>query len=388
MYINHQEAYIKKSVDTGSDIHDIMEGKVCSNVDGCCFVIENRYSVIYIHGGCSLGEALNIDSDTLKHLLNDTCQQVCISDFLFLDTETTGLSSGVGTVAFLIGIGCFEEDTFILRQYFMRDYDEEPAMLRALNQLLKEYRGLVTFNGKAFDWNVLQTRFTFNRIKPEMPNPIHIDLLHPSRSIWKLKIGSCRLSSLEENVLGEYRVNDIPGEMIPSVYFKYLDDRDATHIKQVIKHNETDILSMVSLLSTISLRLGNPVYECNGPEELFGMGRIFEKNGEYDTVIECFEECMKSDNFLIREAALRKLSCIYKKKRDYQKAVVHWNKESGLFAMIELAKYYEHRQKDIQKALDIVEKAIGLVLKTHYKNSMHYEQLKKRKQRLIGKIGG
>lgn len=361
--------------ESGRDIHDLLQGTECVNYDGAFFMIENRYPLTYLHGGCSLGDCLEIDGRTLALMAPDSGGEPRVSDFLFLDTETTGLSGGTGTVAFLAGAGFFEADSFVLRQYFMRDYDEEPAMLRALCELFSRFAGLVSFNGKAFDWNLLQNRFIFNRIKPEFKSPVHIDLLFPARRIWKLKLESCRLVSLEENILGEFRVDDIPGALIPSVYFKYLEDRDATVIKKVIRHNEADILSMVSLLVKICGMLKNPLSETDGGHELMGVGKILEDRGEYDITVGCYENCLKSDSYFVKDKAARRLSDIYKRSGDYPKAVEHWLRQTEcslredrspdhslpqmqtqIFCLIELAKYYEHREKNPAKALEAVEK--------------------------------
>lgn len=383
----------KKELETGSDIHDIMGGVVLSNDNGSCFVIENRLPISYLYGGYPLGNVLNIDPLALKRVCRDISEKTCVSDLLFLDTETTGLSSGTGTVAFLVGVGFFEDDAFVLRQYFMRDYDEEPALLTEINDLFGSHSSLVTFNGKSFDWNLLKTRFIFNRIRPAISEPAHIDLLFPSRRIWKLKLESCRLQSIEENILGETRVDDIPGAQIPSIYFEYLNSRNAGIIKKVIKHNELDILSMVALLSRISNLLDEPLEASDGEHELLGIGKIFESSREFETVIECFENCMKSENVSVKEAAMRRLSDIYKKSGDYKKAVRHWecmlsaSKGSSIFPMIELAKYYEHKEKNIIKALEIVEEAIIICLRTGILKNTYYEDLKKRKNRLKRKAG-
>lgn len=384
------------NIKTDKDIHDIMEGSFCENDNGTCFVIENRYPVSYIHGGYSLGEALNINTSSLKRICKDLREKDCVSNsvsnLLFLDTETTGLSGGTGTVAFLVGVGFFEEDAFVLRQYFMRDYDEEPALLTALNELLLKHSCLVTFNGKAFDWNLLKTRYIFNRIRLSMSDPSHIDLLFPSRRIWKLKLESCRLQSIEENILGEIRVDDIAGAQIPSIYFEYLQSRNASIIKKVIRHNELDILSMVALLLKITEMIDEPLKNSDGEQELLGIGIIFETNQEIDIVIKCFENCMDSENSSVKNIAAQRLSDIYKRSGDYSKAVSHWekmlssSKYMNIFPMIELAKYYEHKEKNLLKALDIVEKAIIICVKNGFLKGRYYEDLIKRKERLSRKV--
>ena len=295
-------------------------------------------------------------------------------------------------MAFLVGVGYFEEDFFVVRQFFMRDYNEEAAMLLELNSLLAKFRGLVTFNGKSFDWNLLQGRFISNRIRTALSSPIHIDLLFPSRRIWGLKLESCRLSSLEENILGEIRTDDIPGIMIPSVYFKYLGDRDATDIRRVIRHNELDILSMVSLLSKISAMLEDPFSGSSCEQELLGMGKIFQKSGEEDSFIHCYEFCARSENYPVKAAAVKHLTGIYKKSGNYTKALEHWenmmNGSSGfnLFPMIEMAMYYEHKEKNVGKALEIIEKAVEMSLQAGLMEEACFSELRKRHERLKKKV--
>jgi uncharacterized protein len=313
---------------TEKDSRSIYEGDILSNDQGSCLVVENVYPLSYVRGGYSLGKALGYDTSYLE-LISGGCKGCGdISDFIFLDTETTGLSGGAGTVAFLTGAGFFTDDAFVVRQYFMRDYDEEPAMLEYLNMLLKERQGLVTFNGRSFDWNILRSRYVYNRMKPVVSEPHHIDLLYPSRRIWKLKLESCRLSSLEENILGEYRVNDIPGEQIPSAYFEYLDTGRFDTMQKVLEHNREDILSMVSLLIRICAILTDPLNESDGSFELLGAGTIFENACGSSRVVECLEACVNSGSARVRHTALLKLSGIYKRNNEYEKAVLHWREHA------------------------------------------------------------
>ncbi|NSW89395.1 MAG: ribonuclease H-like domain-containing protein [Firmicutes bacterium] len=379
----------------GLDIENIAEGDIYQDEDGRCFIIENRYPLSYLYGGCCLGDVLNINSRSLRRLCPDIGDAETLRNFLFLDVETTGLSGGVGTVAFLVGTGFFENDSFVVRQHFMRDYDEEIAMLNALNMLIQSYNGLVTFNGKAFDWNIIRTRYTYNRIRLKFTeeDTKHIDLLLLSRRIWKGKLESCALSSLEENILGEFRTDDIPGALIPQVYFKYVIDRDAREIKRVMKHNELDILSMVSLLYKINNMLEDPLSEADCGHELIGLGKMLESIGEYDAVVDCFEKCMELEDPLVKDIALKKLSQIYKREGNYKEAVKHWENMMhnqdffSIFSLVELAKYHEHRSKNIAKAIEMTEKAIQLSLKMGIINNIYRFELKKRLERLKRKAG-
>jgi len=382
---------VYKVRNTAREISVLIPGIVHTNDNGSCFVIENRYPLSYLHGGSSLGEALQVGNEILSALGGADCEGLCADKLLYLDTETTGLSGGAGTVAFLVGVGFYEEETFTVRQYFIRDYDEELAMLTELQQLFYRHQSFVTFNGKSFDMNLLQSRFISNRLRPSFKEFPNLDLLYPSRRVWGLKLESCRLASLEENVLGEYRVNDIPGALIPSVFFKYLEDRDATDIKRVIRHNELDILSMVSLLTKLSFMLQNPLSETNGGYELLGLGRIFEATGKMDSMLECLEACTGSEHYTIRSQAVKRLTGVYKKNGSYELALEHWkrmeseNSDFELFHLLEMAKYYEHKVKDVEFALVLVDKALLKCIAAGLTNSKQYDGLIRRRDRLRGK---
>lgn len=379
-------------VQSEKDVDRLIPGYVLSNDSGSCYVIENKYELSHFYGGCRLGDILGADSGTFSALGGEDCAGLTPERLLFLDTETTGLSGGAGTLAFLAGVGFFEDGAYIVRQYFIRDYDEEPAMLSELQGLFNKHGNFVTFNGKAFDINLLQSRFISNRFRPRFGDNPHLDLLYPARRVWGLKLESCRLSSLEENVLGERREDDIPGALIPSVYFKYLEDRNASEIVKVIRHNQLDVLSMVSLLIRLSAMLKNPVSETDGGFELLGMGRLFEASGRTTDMIECLEACSGSEQFDIKVQAVKRLTGIYKKNGSLKRALEHWkaveadNPRFELFHLIEMAKYYEHKEKNFDLALSSVEKAIRKCLNSGLTESRQLDDLKKRRDRIMKKM--
>ena len=166
---------------------------------------------------------------------------------LFLDTETTGLAGGTGTVAFLIGLGWFEGDGFVTQQLFARDYAEERATLLHLRERLAGREFLVSFNGKAFDANLLATRFIMNRLPDPLSGLPHLDLLHPARRLLSHRLADRRLSALETSILGFEREGDIPGSEIPQRYFDWLRRRDGRLMADVFEHNRLDILSLAAL---------------------------------------------------------------------------------------------------------------------------------------------
>lgn len=377
--------------ENNAEIDRLMDGTIESNGMGSFFMHKNTYSMDYIHGNCTLGDFAKLNFDYLLRLFNNNVDKLELNDMVFLDTETTGLG-GSGTVAFLVGIGYFEADGFVVRQLFMRDYDEEPAMLNYLDNELADRKGLITFNGKAFDWNLLTSRFIFNRIKCRQRDPVHLDLLHISRAIWKRKLESCRLISLEENLLDFERADDIPGYLIPSAYFKYVNDRDASEMKRVLEHNRLDIISMVSLIIKISKLLNNPLEEASDYNEVFGAARIYNKVMDFEKAESCFKHCSVSNNNIVRVEALKELTGLYKNDKDYDgitkclELIISTSKTPNIPVMIELAKHYEHRVKDIDKAKGITEKAYEICLGNSLLRGVYYKDLKHRLERLVRKV--
>jgi uncharacterized protein YprB with RNaseH-like and TPR domain len=383
---------IKETVKTenNSEIDKLMDGTIEAGSMGSFFMHKNTYTLDYVHGNCILGDFATLNFDYLLRMFNSNNHKLELKDMVFLDTETTGLG-GSGTVAFLIGMGYFENENFVVKQLFMRDYDEEPAMLYYLENELAKRKGLITFNGKAFDWNLLISRFIFNRIKCRQSSPIHLDLLHISRTIWKRKLESCRLISLEEDLLGFKRTDDIPGYLIPHAYFKYLNDRDASDMKRVLEHNRLDIISMVSLFVKISKILNNPLEEASDYNEMFGAARIYNRAMDYGKAESCFKHCSVSNNNIIRVEALKELTGLYKNDKDYDsitkclELIINTSKTPNIPMMIELAKHYEHRVKDINNAKNITEKAYKICLDNSMLRNIYYKDLKHRLERLLRK---
>ena len=166
---------------------------------------------------------------------------------LFLDTETTGLSGGAGTIAFQIGIGYFTPSGFVVEQFLMRDYAQEAPMLQALSTLMKRFSVLCTFNGRTFDVPLLKSRFLMNRMKDDCFPAVHADVLYPARRIWKLRLKRCTLGHLEEQLLHVQREDDLPGALVPQTFFQYLKDGDFSPLERILEHNKQDIVSLAQL---------------------------------------------------------------------------------------------------------------------------------------------
>ncbi|MGC1491540.1 MAG: ribonuclease H-like domain-containing protein, partial [Candidatus Acidiferrum sp.] len=187
------------------------------------------------------------------------CTRAAIEDparWLFLDTETTGLAGGTGTYPFLVGIAWWDAGGLQVEQFFMRDFSEEHSLLHELAARLAQRPVLVTFNGKSFDWPLLENRYTMTRSIPTPHLSAHLDLLHPARALWKLRLGSVRLTDLERGVLdaprlGWHREDDIASVLIPQYYFDYLRGGSSEPLVGVVHHNQMDLRGLAALFGKI-----------------------------------------------------------------------------------------------------------------------------------------
>ncbi len=338
-------------------------------------------------------------SELSKQAKDEAFQDVTIEKILFIDTETTGLAGGTGTLPFLIGIGYFDKSGFCVDQYLMRDYDEEPAVLYALRSIFEQADALVTYNGKCFDIPVLHSRFLINRSRFAFDHFPHLDLLHPARRFWKHSLPDCRLSTLESHLFNHQRAEDIPGELIPYVYFDFLRGIRIPRMKPVLAHNVEDIFSLAMLTAKTCRMLKNPMSEIRNAYELIGVARYYQDDGNLDQACQCFEEAIGSNELTWNHKyqVYRHLSLLYKRQRLFSQAKFIWLKMieefHDCFAYIELAKHFEHRARQLDKALEHTEKAITLVnmLSTQGKvnhNVLKFkEKLYHRRQRLFKKLG-
>jgi uncharacterized protein YprB with RNaseH-like and TPR domain len=218
------------------DLEDVVEGRRVRNEQGEFFLVETDHHLEARHGEVPFTRFHAILPETVGILSGEPeLKAFDLGRAAFLDTETTGLAGGSGTAAFLVGVGFLDGDRFRVRQYFMRDYHEEPALLQALAEDMAAFPHLVTFNGKMFDLPLLDARYRLNRARSPLASASHLDLLHPARRLWKMRLECCRLQSLEAALLGVRRQGDIPGDEIPRLYFEYLRSRDARRLRRYSK---------------------------------------------------------------------------------------------------------------------------------------------------------
>lgn len=275
-------------------------------------------------------------------------------DFLFLDTETTGLSGGAGTLAFLIGLGRIEGESIAVTQILMRDYHQEAEMIRGFLQHAQKAKCLVTYNGAGFDLPLLQGRMIINRMEDPLSEMGHIDLLYAARRVFKLRLGRCSLSRMEEAVFRETRKDDLPGSEVPKRYFEYLNSRDEKLLEQVLDHNRQDIVSLARLFFHM-VRMHERPLETEHQEDLFSMGKVYERQRQHDRARECYQACSENS---VRDIARLRLAEMYRKNRMDEEAVHEYEAlRSGRSVngrvYIALAKIYEHRFRKPARALEI-----------------------------------
>ncbi len=292
--------------------------------------------------------------------------------WLFLDTETTGLAGGTGTYAFLVGLAWWDAGGLQVEQLFLRDFSEEHSMLHELSMRLAERPVLVTFNGKSFDWPLLENRFTLTR-KIAVPKLMaHLDLLHPARALWKLRLGSVRLVELERHVLdaerlGWHRDHDIASSLIPQYYFDYLRGGMPDPLAGVAKHNQMDLRGLAALYGRINALLDEGEGNLSETDslELFGLSRYLNRRGEK---LRAHSICTRAlDAGLpaaFRPQATRELAMMAKSRGDLEAAAALWNElaedaQDGILACEQLAIYYERYKKDLARAVGFTELALA-----------------------------
>lgn len=348
---------------------------------GRTYVIERQATLDLTGPGQPLDLAALVAPGALACLSRDTrWDGIPLDRVLLLDTETTGLAGGTGTYVFLAGLGYFTTNAsgatqFTIRQYLLRGLGEERAFLAGLAAFLDRFEALVTFNGKSFDWPLLTTRFLLGRANEVRRDWPHLDLLHPSRRIWRHRLASCSLGALEAAILGIQRDLDVPGALIPELYFRFLRDRDPRPLLPVLAHNERDITTLLALLVQLK-QLTSPTreYESHGQlagPDHFGLAGLLSALGQYTSSSAAYRRALEAQDLPapLRRAALTALGSSLKRAGQWDGAVEIWRqlmrmearrRVPDVTAYIELAKYQEHMQRDVAAALSTVDAALAL----------------------------
>jgi uncharacterized protein YprB with RNaseH-like and TPR domain len=373
--------------------NETLDGEVLKTPQGPTFYIETRYPRHHAHGKDALAELLGFPPELAAQVArDDQLSGVDLEKLAFVDTETTGLAGGAGTLVFLVGLGHFVGDEFILRQYFLRDPAEEAGMLSALQVYLDQAAGFVTFNGRAFDLPLLEMRYALGLRQPlAITRRPHLDLLHPSRRLWRRDLPDCRLGTLESQVLGISRSDeDVPGSEIPALYLDYLRTGETDQMKRVVYHNAIDILSLVGLATEVLRRFDAPVTSELSPSEALAVGRWHERAGRARRAEAAFREAASPDaDDDLRREALRRWGTHLKRQSRYSEATDVWKSWHSLapedpIPCIELAKQAEWRDHDLEAARRWAEAA--LICLSHWPDDWRRERVWKAVEHRLARL--
>ncbi len=359
----------------------VLGGQVVENRFGRALIVDRRYEPERFHGVRRVGDCEVLDGATLK-LLDPTLRPPDGegSRTLFVDLETTGLSGGAGTVAFLVGCGWFDMGAFQVRQFLLTSYASERALLCAVAECFGATSLLVTYNGKTFDVPVMETRWLFHRMPLPLESVRHFDMLHPARRLWRTREGTtgdggeggCRLGTLERVLCGVTRVGDIPGMDIPARYFRFLRSGDALPLEPVLEHNRLDLISLAAVCAHAVQLVEEGTPRCRDAAEALSLGKVYERAGRFDHAIAAFERAAgdPSAHLDIVLEAIYRLGLRLRRDRRYYEAADCWRrlleiKQGRLgrrstllaplrqFAVEALAIHHEHRERDYEGAREL-----------------------------------
>ena len=372
-------------------LHEVIRGEEIVSAFGKFFIVHRHHEGSSKHGSRRIREIAALDMKAAAILANNDAIASCgCKDALFLDTETTGLAGGTGTFAFLIGIGWFEDDTLRTQQLFARDFSEERACLNFLLEMAREKSFLVTYNGKAFDVGLLSTRFILNRLPDGLTAMPHLDLLHPARRLFGHHLENNRLSTMEKDIIGLHRHGDIPGSEIPQRYFDWLRYHDPRLLQDVFEHNRLDVISMAALAVYLAETLSpKPDMATREHLDLLAAARLLLDRGNLPNARTILEALINSHETHVAFEARKGLSLIHKRHGRWNDAIEIWetillNDPGNFFAVDELAKYLEHRQRNFRKAIKIISKALNI---HHCRTAFERDALLYRLKRLRNRSG-
>lgn len=381
-----------------SDLSKWIPGEVKSNTAGDYYYTCINHPLEKPHGDRDLRSALS-ESNPLYHIAgNDAALAgMSLKQTLFFDTETTGLAGGAGTVPFLVGLGYFTDEHFIVEQYFMRDYSDERAVLSAVAERFSQFGTIASYNGKCYDVNILSSRFVLSRMKSDCLQKPHLDLLFAARRFWRRRLSDCSLGSVEREILGFSRRNDVPGFLIPSLYFEYLRTKDAKPLANVFTHNQWDIISLAALTIRFQTILEDPQTHVKHPSDWVSLGRIYENREMLEEAAAAYRTSLTSlESPEEQEESLVSLSFAWKRSGQLEKAEEVWKTMISrlpfrVMPYEELAKYYEHRAGRLEDAQAIVGKALERIetlqeLKPHLSFLEERKDLEYRLKRIKRKL--
>jgi uncharacterized protein YprB with RNaseH-like and TPR domain len=364
-------------------VGEILGGRPVQTRFGSCLVIDRRYEANRRHGEVLIEDCQVSTADSLKVLDPSLLVDAGLGRTVFIDLETTGLSGGAGTVAFLVGCGFFDIDAFQVRQFLLTSFTAERALLDAVSQFVEDADLIVTYNGKTFDVPVMETRWLFHRMEMPLDGVPHFDALHAARRLWKvrpedpstsLRAGAagdgCRLTTLERALFDVRRVGDVPGMEIPSRFFRFLRSGDPRPLEPVLEHNRLDLVSLAAVTARAARLVDDGADGCPDCAQALALGRIYERAGSRERAEACYRRAANADTAPVRAEGLYRLGLMLRRDRRFAEAADVWRAlvaraEQGAFARTETARalrqfavealaiHAEHRDRDLLAAREL-----------------------------------
>ncbi len=370
---------------------EVLGGTPVSTPFGECLAIDRRYEADRFHGDVRIGECELEDCDGLSVLdpllvrvKPDTaagraasCEPRGAKRTIFIDLETTGLSGGAGTVAFLVGCGYFDLGAFQVRQFLLTSYSAERALLSAVADFFDGTDLIVTYNGKTFDVPVMETRWLFHRLAMPLDGVPHFDMLHPARRLWRTRAdsgtddGCCRLSTLERLLFDVERVGDVSGFEVPGRFFRFLRSGDPRPLEPVLEHNRLDLVSLAAVTARAARLVAGGEQACRDATEAIALGKVYERAGETGRAEACYRRAAESPCAEVRAEALYRIGLRCRRDRRFADASASWRDILAIpeprrgargrdiivglrrFAAEALAVHNEHRVRDLEEAREL-----------------------------------
>jgi len=370
-------------------VDKVVNGRFLDTQSGTVFSSDHYYPADHLQGRAKIKPNSSI-TRLARWARLEPLELPDYDDFVFLDTETTGLSGGTGTMAFMVGAARFVNGALALEQFFLQNPAEEQAMLMALSNFCGNMKAIVSYNGKAFDLPILNTRYILNGMNSPFDGLPHFDLLPITRRVWKARLDRCNLGNIEHHILGLDRdLDEVPGYMVPEIYMDYLHSGDAAPLEGIFRHNENDVVSLAALFSTLNDLLENPLTQGESfASDQVSIGHLLGSLGDEDMAIKLYQNGKNlGGDELTQTTALLRLAEINKHRQQWQEALPLWEEAASMgsiTALVELAKYYEHQERAYDVALEKTLRAFSLSLslkEAEQPKSLHSELLK-RKARL------
>ena len=381
---------LETSRQTRKPIETVVPGREYQTNFGSLFSLGHSYSQDYLHGRqpvlpqhpiCGLARWSRVPE----------LEQKSLDQFIFLDTETTGLSGGTGTMAFMVGVARFHKDSLAMEQFFLRNPAEEAALLAGLEEFCDGMAAVVTYNGKSFDIPILNTRYILQGFTSPFEDLPHLDLLHLTRRIWRARLEQCNLGNIEQQILQLHRAGDeVPGYLVPEYYAQYLHDGDAEPLRGIFYHNEQDVLSLAALFALFADMLDAPTaWENSSAKDLTSLGHLLERMGEVDSAVSLYQKgAQAAESARTKLEPLLAQAKLHKRHGEYSRALPLWEQaaaDGSLEALEELAKYYEHNAHQLEKALDYTNQALQR-LETFSESAETTQAFRHRQKRLTAKL--